>query len=91
MAGEEEIIAGVAPVFEGGGGGEIDLPGREQGIELGRHPGTDLAAKAALAQIMEEGDAVSVGDVADAQRHQLAGPLTKKSDADGSLMKRIPS
>ena len=82
MTGKEEIIAGVAPVFEGGGGGEIDLPGGEEGIELGRHPGTDLAAKSALAQIMEEGDAVGVGNVTDAQRHQLAMSLTKKGAAD---------
>ena len=91
MPGEKEIIAGVTPVFEGGGGRKIDLPGGEEGVELGRNPGTDLAAIAALTQIMEEGDAVSVGDVADAQRHQLDGPLTKKGVADGSFMKRILS
>jgi hypothetical protein len=91
MPGEKKVIAGVATIFEGGGGGKVDLPGGKKGIELGRHTGTDLTAKAALPQIMKEGDAVSVGDVTDAQRHQLAAPLAKKGVADDSLMKRILS
>ena len=82
MAREEEICLGVAPVFEGGGGGKIDLTGGEEAVELGWHPRSDLAVKAALAQIMKEGDAVGVGNVTDAQRHQLAMSLAKKGAAD---------